>query len=46
LNGSTYCAGTQFDPRVVDAAVRVVGRAAPPPPEALVIARAAAAAAA
>ena len=40
------CAGTQFDPRVVAAAVRVVGRAAPPPPEALLIARAAVAAAA
>jgi putative nucleotidyltransferase with HDIG domain len=40
------CAGTQFDPAVVTAAVRVVGRAAAPPPEALVAARAAVAAAA
>jgi putative nucleotidyltransferase with HDIG domain len=39
------CAGTQFDPAVVAAAVRVVGRAAAPPPEALVMARAAMAAA-
>ena len=40
------CAGTQFDPRVVEAAIAVVGRAAAPPPEALVLARAAVAAAA
>jgi putative nucleotidyltransferase with HDIG domain len=40
------CAGTQFDPRVVAAAIAVVGRAAAPPPEALVLARAAVAAAA
>src|SRR4051794_27347814 len=40
------CAGTQFDPRVVEAAIAVVGRAAAPPPEALVFARAAVAAAA
>jgi len=40
------CAGTQFDPAVVEAAVRVVGRTAAPPPEALVMARAAVAAAA
>jgi putative nucleotidyltransferase with HDIG domain len=36
------CAGTQFDPAVVAALVRVAGRAAAPPPEALVVARAAA----
>jgi putative nucleotidyltransferase with HDIG domain len=36
------CADTQFDPRVVEAAIAVVGRAAAPPPEALVVARAAA----
>jgi hypothetical protein len=40
------CAGTQFDPGVVEAALRVVGRAAEPPPEALLAARAAVAAAA
>jgi HD-GYP domain-containing protein (c-di-GMP phosphodiesterase class II) len=40
------CAGEQFDPAVVAAAVRVVGRAASPPPEALLAARAAVAAAA
>jgi len=40
------CAGTQFDPRVVDAVIAVVGRTAAPPPEALVLARAAVAAAA
>jgi putative nucleotidyltransferase with HDIG domain len=40
------CAGTQFDPRVVEAVIAVVGRTAAPPPEALVLARAAAAAAA
>jgi HD-GYP domain-containing protein (c-di-GMP phosphodiesterase class II) len=40
------CAGTQFDPGVVEAAIRVVGRAAEPPPEALLAARAAVAAAA
>jgi len=40
------CAGTQFDPAVVAAVIRVVGRAAAPPPEALVAARAAVAAAA
>jgi HD-GYP domain-containing protein (c-di-GMP phosphodiesterase class II) len=40
------CAGTQFDPRVVEAAIVVVGRTAAPPPEALVLARAAVAAAA
>jgi HD-GYP domain-containing protein (c-di-GMP phosphodiesterase class II) len=34
------CAGTQFDPAVVAALVRVAGRAAAPPPEALVVARA------
>jgi putative nucleotidyltransferase with HDIG domain len=39
------CAGAQFDPAVVAAAVRVVGRAAAPPPEALVAARAVVAAA-
>jgi putative nucleotidyltransferase with HDIG domain len=39
------CAGTQFDPAVVAALVRVAGRAAAPPPEALVVARAAALAA-
>ena len=36
------CAGTQFDPAVVAALVRVASRAAAPPPEALVAARAAA----
>jgi putative nucleotidyltransferase with HDIG domain len=40
------CAGTQFDPAVVAALVRVASRAAAPPPEALVVARAAALAAA
>jgi HD-GYP domain-containing protein (c-di-GMP phosphodiesterase class II) len=40
------CAGKQFDPAVVAAAVRVVGRAASPPPEGLLAARAAVAAAA
>ena len=40
------CAGTQFDPQVVEAAIRVVGRAAAPPPEALLAARAVVAAAA
>ena len=35
------CAGTQFDPRVVAAAVRVAARAAAPPPESLLMARAA-----
>jgi putative nucleotidyltransferase with HDIG domain len=39
------CAGTQFDPDVVAALVRVASRAAAPPPEALVVARAAALAA-
>jgi putative nucleotidyltransferase with HDIG domain len=39
------CAGTQFDPRVVQAAIRVVGRAAAPPPEALLAACAVVAAA-
>jgi len=39
------CAGTQFDPAVVAALVRVASRAAAPPPEALVVARAAALAA-
>jgi len=39
------CAGTQFDPAVVAALVRVASRAAAPPPEALVAARAAALAA-
>jgi putative nucleotidyltransferase with HDIG domain len=40
------CAGTQFDPRVVEAAIRVVGREAAPEPQALLAARAAVAAAA
>jgi putative nucleotidyltransferase with HDIG domain len=40
------CAGTQFDPRVVEAAIAVVGRTPAPAPEALVLARAAVAAAA
>ena len=40
------CAGTQFDPRVVEAAIRVVGREAAPEPRALLAARAAVAAAA
>jgi putative nucleotidyltransferase with HDIG domain len=40
------CAGTQFDPRVVEAAIRVVGRAAAPPPQALLAVRAVVAAAA
>jgi putative nucleotidyltransferase with HDIG domain len=39
------CAGTQFDPAVVAALLRVASRAAAPPPEALVVARAAALAA-
>ena len=40
------CAGSQFDPRVVEAAIRVVGREAAPEPQALLAARAAVAAAA
>jgi HD-GYP domain-containing protein (c-di-GMP phosphodiesterase class II) len=36
------CAGTQFDPAVVAALLRVASRAAAPPPEVLVAARAAA----
>jgi HD-GYP domain-containing protein (c-di-GMP phosphodiesterase class II) len=40
------CAGTQFDPDVVRAAIAVVGRDAPAPNEALLAARAVVAAAA
>jgi putative nucleotidyltransferase with HDIG domain len=39
------CAGSQFDPRVVEAAIQVVGRAPAPAPEALLAARAVVAAA-
>ena len=46
LPSSQRCAGTQFDPRVVEAAIRVVGREAAPEPRALLAARAAVAAAA